>query len=491
MAIRLLSSLVCGALLLSSTLATPVTTSAQPSIKHVLLRESEGYHDEVWAPFLADLASSPHIKTTFSRHYHRWNMPNITDRIPFVNPPTLQGFGTSHKTEFPITPEAVLEKKVDYILTISCDADFYWRPAEYQRLFHETDVKLLCVNHDTHNVAGAIKQYRDVTKLWIDANRIIFLVLSEHVGKNLQKQLAARGSKPVNYEVYVPVMDLPQGIETERAEDKEKAFVIQGNFESGRRDYNKVFQHLRDGLAALPAGTTESEKPKLVLIGSGKKLEIPQDLTKNVDMHMNLEYPEFYKTLGKSAVLLPAFGGPAYYTEKASSTINAAIIGGTVIIGNQTMLNAYTFLNDKIVFNTNPGESDVQAAIRYLSLDQTTRNDRLKYIREYRHQLIRQNRALLEELVNPSAVASQASNKSTKAMVGQYFDAAKSIPAEHPHSSGAGFVVFLGLILAFIFRRSLVRQYKSIKGQYFAEQTAERDYIPVSMSNTPVMRAAN
>ncbi|SPO30579.1 uncharacterized protein UTRI_05196 [Ustilago trichophora] len=490
MTTRLLSSLICGTFLLGSVVATPVTTSAQPSIKHVVLRESEGYHDEVWAPLLTDLASSPYIKTTFSRHWVRWNMPNITDRISFVNPPHLQGWGTSDLGEFPITPEAVLENKVDYILDVSCDADVYYRPAEYQRLFHETNVKLLCVNHDTHNFAGTVKQYQDVTKLYIDADRITFLVLSEHVGKNLQKQFVSRGSKPVNYEVYVPVMDLPQGIETERAEDKEKAFVIQGNFESGRRDYNQVFQHLREGLAALPSGTAESEKPKLVLIGSGKKLEIPEDLTKNVDIHMNLEYPEFYKTLGKSAVLLPAFGRPAYYIEKASSTINAAIIGGTVIIGNQTMLDAYTFLNDQIVFNTNPGESDVQAAIRYLSLDKATRNHRLKYIREYRHRLIRKNRALLEELINPAAVAS---SKSTKAIVGQYLDAAKSIPVEHPHSSGAGFVVFLGLIVAFIFRRSLVRQYKSFKGQYFAAQNAERNYIPVSMSNvhTPAMRPIN
>lgn len=489
MASRLVSALVCGTILLSSALASPVTPNT-PNLKHVLLRESEGYHDEVWAPFLTDLASSPYIKTTFSRHYYRWNMPEITDRIPFVNPPTLRGFGTSNKEEFPITPEHILENKVDYLLTVSCDADIYWRPAEYQRLFHETNVKLLCVDHDTHNHAGAIKHYGDVTKLWIDADRITFLVLSEHVGKNLQKQMTSRGSKPVEYEVYVPVLDLPQGIETEKAEDKQKGFVIQGNFEAGRRDYNQVFQHLREGLAALPAATPESEKPKLVLIGSGNKLDIPADLVHNVDMHMNLEYPEFYKTLGKSAVLLPAFGGPAYYTEKASSTINAAIIGGTVIIGNQTMLDSYTFLNDQIVFSTNPGESDVQAAMRYLSLDRTTRNNRLKYIREYRHQLIRQNRALLEQLINPEAVAA---NKPTKSTVGQYLDAAKSIPTEHRGSSGAAFVLFLGLVLAVIFRRSLVRHYRSLKAQYFDDRRSERDYMPVSRPSvdSPVMRAVN
>lgn len=399
MARGILSAIVWGSLLAASYVsATPVantvastSTASQPEIKHVLLRESEGYHDEVWAPFLTDLASSPFIRTTFSRHYHRWNMSNITDRIQFVNTPNLRGFGYKNKAEFPITPEQIIENKVDYLLTVSCDADLYYRPAEYQRLFHQTNVKLLCVDQNTHNLAGAIKQYNDVTKHWIDSDRITFLVLSEHVGKNLQKQMIQRSSKPIDYEVYIPVMDLPKGIETEHAEEKQKAFVIQGNFESGRKDYNKVFQHLRDGLKMLPTGTPPSERPKLVLIGSGKKLEIPKDLAANVDMHMNLEYPEFYKALGQSAVLLPAFGSPQYYTQKASSAINAAIIGGTVIIGNQTMLDSYTFLDDNIVFSTQPGESDVQAAMRYLSLDKTTRNNQLQYIREYRHKTIRQN----------------------------------------------------------------------------------------------------
>lgn len=487
MARRLVSALVCGALLAAScgnaspvtNAVAPISTSSPFEIKNVLLRESEGYHDEVWAPFLADLASSPFIRTTFSRHYHRWNMPNITDRIPFVNTPNLRGFGYKNKAELPLTPEDIIENMIDYLLTVSCDADFYWRPAEYQRLFHQTTVKLLCVDHDTHNFAGAVKQYSDVTKLWIDSNRITFLVLSEHVGRNLQKQMIKRGSKPIDYEVYIPVMDLPKGIETDQAEVKQKAFVIQGNFESGRRDYNKVFQHLREGLKMLPAGTPASEKPKLVLIGSGKKLEIPKDLTAHVDMHMNLEYPEFYKTLSRSAVLLPAFGSPQYYTEKASSTINAAIIGGTVIIGNQTMLDSYTFLDDKIVFSTQPGESDVQAAMRYLSLDKTTRNNRLQYIREYRHKTIRKNRALLERLINPEAVARyEQEHRTTKEVMGQYLDAATAIPVDHPRSSGAGFAVMFGVIVAIIFRRPLVREYRKLRLQFVNND------VPVSMSHS-------
>lgn len=493
MAKRLISAIACGALLATSAIASPVTSS-QPEVKHVLLRESEGYHDEVWAPFLTDLGSSPYIKTTFSRHYHRWNMPNITDRIQFVNPPELYGWGHPNKNEFAITPEEIINKKVDYLLTVSCDADVYYRPEQYQRLFHETDVKLLCVDHDTHNWSGAVKKYDDVTKLYIDSDRITFIVLSEHVGKALNKAMVDRGSKPINYVVYIPVMDLPEGIETEHAEDKQKAFVIQGNFVAGRRDYNTVFNHLREGLAALPAGTPEAEKPKLVLIGSGQKLEIPKDLTNNVDMFMNLEYPEFYKTLGRSAVLLPAFGSPKYYVEKASSTINAAIIGGTVIIGNQTMLDSYTFLDNEIVFSTLPGESDVQAAMRYLALDKTTRNNKLRYIRDFRHKVIKQNRALLEQLINPEAVA--ASQSSTKAIVGHYFEKAKAIPTQHPHSSGAGFVVFIALILAFIFRKTLFKKAALLKSQYLTTNNRATDgqYIPVSMSDmgpSPIMRSAN
>lgn len=484
--VKLAVAVTLLATFLASALADSVSTAAV-GIKHVLVHEAHGYHDEVWAAFLGDLGASPHIKTTFSRHYVRWNMPVITDTFPSVNPLTIVGFNAS-KPEFPITPEMVIENKVDYILSISCDASLYYLPAEFQRLYHDTDVKLLCVNHDTHNMAGAVKQYHDVTKLWIDAGRITFLVLSEHVGKALQKQMLSRGSKPISYEVYIPVFDLPAGIETATAEDKQMQFVIQGNFEPGRRDYDLVFDHFRKGLAALSPAT---KKPKLVLIGSGKPLAIPSDLKANVDMHMNLEYPEYYKTLGRSAALLPAFGQASYYTEKASSTINAAIIGGVTIIGNQTMLDSYTFLDDRVVFKMQPGESDVQAAMRYLALDTATRNSRLKYIREYRHRITKQNRELLEELINPQAAAAFRASHSAVGAFSGYVDRVKSVPTEHPRSSGAGFVVFIGLVVAFVFRRSLVMQARQMKYTYLG---GRENFVPVSMArnefSAPNMRSA-
>ncbi|KAJ9475060.1 hypothetical protein PHBOTO_004938 [Pseudozyma hubeiensis] len=471
---------------LASALAVSVTTAAD-GIKHVLVHEAQGYHDEVWAAFLADLGASPHIKTTFSRRNVRWNMPVITDTFTSVNPLTIVGFNTS-KPQFSITPEKVIENKVDYILSISCDASIYFSPEEFQRLYHNTDVKLLCVNHDTHDMAGPVKQYHDVTKMWIDSDRITFLVLSEHVGKALQKQMLSRGSKPISYEVYIPVFDLPAGIETATAEDKQMQFVIQGNFETGRRDYGRAFDHFRKGLAAL---SPSAKKPKLVLIGSGKPLAIPSDLKGNVDMHLNLQYPEYYKTLGRSAALLPAFGQAAYYTNKASSTINAAIIGGVTIIGNQTMLDSYTFLDDRIVFKMQPGESDVQAAMRYLALDTATRNSRLKYIREYRHRIIKQNRELLEELINPQAAAAFRASHSAAGAFSEYVDRVKSVPTEHPRSSGAGFVVFIGLVVAFVFRRSLVMQARQMKYTYLG---GRENYVPVSMArnefSAPVMRSA-
>ncbi|KAF6767057.1 hypothetical protein PSEUBRA_002205 [Kalmanozyma brasiliensis GHG001] len=472
---RLLTTLACAAFALGTTMASPASRSSS-DLKHVLLRESEGYHDEVYAAFLSDLGASPYIKTTFSQHYSRWGMPEITSSFPFINPLTTQGFNHTNSREFEITPQAIIENKVDAILSVSCDYDVDKRTAEWQRLFHETDVQLLCVYHDPGGHSGPGKYYDSLTKLWIDADRITFLVLSEHVGKWLQDDMTKRGSKPIHWEVYIPVFELPQGIRTERAEDKHKSFVIQGNFESGRRDYNAVFQRFGEGLASLPAGTSKAEKPGLVLIGSGKPLKIPANLADNVDMHMNLEYPAFYKTLGQSSVLLPAFASPLYFIKKASSTINAAIIGGTIIIGDQKMLDAYTFLDEEIVFKTLPGESDVQAAMRYLALDKATRNRKLTYIRGYRARIIQQNRALLNELVNPAAVAADHHG-----VLGDYLHAAKSVPAEHPSSTASAFVFLIGIALAFIFRRTLVTQVRQLMDRL---STNKRDYLPVGSHST-------
>lgn len=62
--------------------------------------------------------------------------------------------------------------------------------------------------------------------------------------------------------------------------------------------------------------------------------------------------------------------------------------------------------------------------------------------------------------------------------MGQYFDAATAIPVDPPHSSGAGFVVMLGFIVAFIFRRKLIKQYSMLRAQYTSNT------VPVSMSHS-------
>lgn len=478
---RLLTTIAWAALALGSygTMASPAVRSS-PNLKHVLLRESMGFHDEVYAAFLSDLGASPYIKTTFSQLRSRWGMAEITDSMSFINPLTAQGAHHTNGRTFEITPQAIIEAKVDTIIAVSCDSDFEWRSAEWQRVFHETDVQLICVCHSPGGVSGTAKFYESTTKLWIDADRITFLVLSEHVGKYLQADMTKRGSKPVRWEVYVPVFELPERIRTDKAEEKRKSFVIQGNFESNRRDYNAVFQRFSEGLASLPAKTPKAEKPGLVLIGSGKPLKIPANLTDNVEMHLNLDYPDYYKTLGQSSVLLPAFGSSEYFFKKASSTINAAIIGGTIIVGDKKLLDTYTFLDEEIVFKTLEGESDVQAAMRYLALDKAKRNRRLSYIRGYRARIIQQNRALLNELVNPAAVAADRGG-----VIGHYYHAAKSMSAEHPSSTASAFVFLVVIALAFICRKTIVTQLRRVMDR---ASTNKGNYLPIGSHSTEALQ---
>jgi hypothetical protein len=135
--------------------------------------------------------------------------------------------------------------------------------------------------------------------------------------------------------------------------------VIQGSYDTDRRDYNHIFEQLLQSLHGITPlsifdlfltsfmfAFTENPKPwgylsprnnnsayiedvnadqppfKLYLAGSGGGLDVPHQLQNVVVFRRDLSYPEFYKFLEGMDICLPAFSrGNEYYEQQASSTV--------------------------------------------------------------------------------------------------------------------------------------------------------------------------
>jgi hypothetical protein len=100
------------------------------------------------------------------------------------------------------------------------------------------------------------------------------------------------------------------------------AAVVQGNIESGRRNYKKLFEGLEEcltrdasiwgyhplvsGKPVEPLQNPGASPFVLHLLGQlpkGSDLKIPVELEKVIKIHPGLEYPDFYKAIVESVSL--------------------------------------------------------------------------------------------------------------------------------------------------------------------------------------------
>jgi hypothetical protein len=110
--------------------------------------------------------------------------------------------------------------------------------------------------------------------------------------------------------------------------------VVQGNIETGRRNYKKLFEGLEaalnrnaslwgyerpvSGRPAEPLKEAGASSFKLHLLGQmpkGSDLHIPVALENMISVHPGLRYPDFYKAIAESVcltlILLCSFAGDA------------------------------------------------------------------------------------------------------------------------------------------------------------------------------------
>lgn len=90
-------------------------------------------------------------------------------------------------------------------------------------------------------------------------------------------------------------------------------------------------------------------------------LDIPDELRPVVQVHSDLSYDEYYRTLASMDLLLPAFASLHYLRDKTSSSIPAAVLSRVPVLGSALMVKVYEFLRSPAIVPYPAGLSEVQS----------------------------------------------------------------------------------------------------------------------------------
>ncbi|KAL7414568.1 hypothetical protein BDY24DRAFT_440530 [Mrakia frigida] len=154
--------------------------------------------------------------------------------------------------------------------------------------------------------------------------------------------------------------------------------IIQGNFETARRNYIEVFADLEAEIALDPSAwgylpPASSSAPfvpastrnnfVLHLAGNGNADFIPSRLSKHVvKVHKGLSYPDFFSLMGSMDVVLPSFTATgSYYDHQASSTVAMAMQCEVPLLVTPRILRAYSYLTSATTILRPPTIGEIQA----------------------------------------------------------------------------------------------------------------------------------
>ncbi|ELR14838.1 uncharacterized protein ACA1_129930 [Acanthamoeba castellanii str. Neff] len=239
--------------------------------------------------------------------------------------------------------------------------------------------------------------------------RITFLTLSPHVHHYLLKTITPTWKTlidvPPRIETFVPVFPVDPALSSATAFNlgaEEIGFAIQGNASPGRRNYTKVVLQL----AELRRHKTAPDVRLHLLSGSSaiEQVAIPAEVAEHVVVHRSLDYADYYRLLGQNVALLTAFESNAYYYERASSTIPAALISGTPVIADQRLLDAYSYLDRSLVWFREPGEEEMDVAVKVArETSAEERRARSAQVRRKNRDLCRANVQMIASWVRETA----------------------------------------------------------------------------------------
>ncbi|KAH9476941.1 hypothetical protein JR316_0010857 [Psilocybe cubensis] len=234
---------------------------------------------------------------------------------------------------------------------------------------------------------------------WSRRNAIRVLTISEHVARSFRSKFQnnARSADPalklaaleyIPVDFHIPILDLQHFPELSPTRMLSNA-VIQGSFDSNRRDYTRIFSELNASLHAnpevwgyLPFGNgpsfiqnKRSNDPafKLHLVGSGW-ITVPDELKNLIVFHTNLNYTDFYEVMGGMDICIPAFlsEDDINFKYQASSSIAMCMESNVPILALEQLRNAYTHVDDDRITITRPAIMSEIEAVKALRTGDAT-----------------------------------------------------------------------------------------------------------------------
>ncbi|KAK9463223.1 uncharacterized protein V1516DRAFT_618769 [Lipomyces oligophaga] len=351
-------------------LAEFVKDKIAPSPLRVMLVESGGYHDEVYASLIYAFAQLPSTYVTPYLWRPRFNISDILYSFNLNNLAVPRNASVLIKEGEKFGDQDPLP---DVLVSTTCEVDITKMEAPYKKLL-DAGTHMFCVIHhsDRWHVDTRYKVYQRIQP-WLEKGQVTFLFLSEHTMRYAQSKVVSSWEKKHQdavkdrMKVFVPVF--PVSLRTK----DELSIAVQGNYESSRRDYPGLFGQFEnltksDGAAETMGYGSKLKDLRLHLIGSGKtRPEVPAALKDQVEFNEGLNFRQFYDVLADSSALVPAFATDEYYDRKASSSVPASLIAGTPIVCTRQMLQAYTYLTEDSVWLQEFGEEDLDTVARVVS----------------------------------------------------------------------------------------------------------------------------
>jgi hypothetical protein len=372
-----------------TTTSSPAHDTTGTAVDHenetlrISIVESGGSHDEVVAALVHAFGSQKNAELSLYLLLQRYGLPDV-----------IKSFDLN-STSAPIQsssdfPKHFNESDPPHILvSATCELDIVRFKSGFEDLLRKGQTYLFCVVHHADRWTQQAKV--EAIRPWVDKQRVSFLTLSPHTATYF-RNMGTGWKDMISY--YIPVFPVPLPASNSSGVLDKLAFAMQGDYDPSRRDYATIFKELETFLK--PANgrdldqedippqyqTANATNVTLHLLGHGDKPTVPDSVASHVQFDQGVNYIEYYSILSQSFALLPSFASKDYLDRKASSSVPAALIGGTPLVASQEILDAYSYLPRDAVWMQEEGETEMDTVARVLKLPAHDRRRQREMVRK-------------------------------------------------------------------------------------------------------------
>ena len=331
--------------------ASPTVAAHDTPKLRIAITETGGSHDEVVAALVHAFGSQKDVELSLYMLLKRYKIDEV-----------IRSFGQDTikspiKSSFDF-PEQFSETNFPHIVvSATCELDLFGGTVKHglQYLLEKGQTYLFCVVH--HADRWAQQKEEEAIKPWIEKQKVTILTLSPHTADYFRKTGMSgwhTDAEPI-VRYFIPVFPAPLPAANATEQEDGLAFALQGDFDPGRRDYGTIFKEFEQFLSPKSGNEVEAgishqldvadaANVTLHILGHGDKPSVPETVARHVQFDEGLSYPQYYSLLSRTFALVPAFANSEYLDRKASSSVPAALIGGSPLVASQEILRSYSYL---------------------------------------------------------------------------------------------------------------------------------------------------